>query len=264
MVKANNSFVSGSAFRGIVPQTIPPFGRFCVMDYRYLTPTVGGFLQQLAVCYVGRGYFFYVQGTIPKNKSPEEVDKNILAKYKIPASKFQRYRRKRWGIANLQYLRWENHFIILATHGIHVFFEAEVKRIKDVRREPILFEGYSISYQNGPKVRLAKETYENLKSYILGMAVHKQGAYITQEVRQLPYESYAPVRRQLLYILTSVNLRRKAAGLPLISYKSIRYRRNIYKPFAPPPPSPPPTFWLDYRWSRSKERKHRTRKQGSK
>lgn len=221
------------------------------MDYHYLTTTVGGFIQQLAVCYIGRGYWFYVKGTIPKNKDPQEVDEKLLTKYQIRASKFQRCRRKRLGVANLQYLRWENDFLILATHGIHIFFKEEAKRIKDVRREPIYFEGYSISYQNGhPKVGLAQENYENLKAYFLELAIHRQADYIADEIRRLPYESYAPVRRQLLYILTAVNKRRKAAGLPHVSYKCIRYKRTIYRPFAPAPPA--------HRWTRPGKRKPRT------
>lgn len=258
-VRANNSFISGSrAFREIVPlNNLSPREKY-VMDYHYETPTVGGFIQQLAVCYIARGYWFYVQGTIPKDKDPKEVDKKILAKYKIPSSKFQRYRRKRWGVANLQYLRWGNSFLILSTLGIHPFFKEESKRIKDVRREPIYFEGYSISLQNGhPKVGLTQETYENLRAYFLELAVHRKADYIAEEIQKLPYESYAPVKRQLLYILMAVNKRRKALGLAPVSYKSIRHKRTIYRPFSTEISFPPTPLW-----SRVLKRKHRTRKQG--
>lgn len=228
------------------------------MEYRYAATTVGGFVQQLSVCYIGRGYYFYVQGTIPKNKDPKEIDAKLLAKYQIPASKFQRCRRKHWGVANLQYLRWENSFLILATHGIHKFFNEEAKRIKDVRREPIYFEGYSISYQNGhPRVGLAQDTYEDLKAYFLEFAVHRQAATLAGEIKKLPYETYAPVRRQLLYILTAVNQRRKAAGLALVPYHCIGFKRNIYRPFAPALPSP-----TGDDWTRPRIRKHRVKKRG--
>ena len=36
------------------------------MDYRCAATSVGGFIQQLAVSYVGRGYWFYVTGVIPE------------------------------------------------------------------------------------------------------------------------------------------------------------------------------------------------------
>jgi hypothetical protein len=35
------------------------------MEYRCEATSVAGFIQQLAVAYVGRGYFFYVAGVIP-------------------------------------------------------------------------------------------------------------------------------------------------------------------------------------------------------
>ena len=43
-----------------------------VRAYRYEATSVAGFIQQLAVCYVGRGYWFYVTGTVPEHKDPAE------------------------------------------------------------------------------------------------------------------------------------------------------------------------------------------------
>jgi hypothetical protein len=40
--------------------------------YRCEATSVAGFVQQLAVAYVRNGYWFYVQGTIPKRKSPDK------------------------------------------------------------------------------------------------------------------------------------------------------------------------------------------------
>ena len=119
------------------------------MDYRYETTTVGGFVQQLASCYMEHGYWFYVQGTIPESKDLAEVDEKLLTKYQISVSKFQRCRRKQRGIASIQYLRYERTFLVLATYGIHDFFTEEYQVFKDVRRVPIQFMGYSIGYHNG-------------------------------------------------------------------------------------------------------------------
>ena len=41
------------------------------MGYRCVATSVAGFVQQLAVCYIGRGYYFYVRGGIPAHKDPE-------------------------------------------------------------------------------------------------------------------------------------------------------------------------------------------------
>jgi len=72
------------------------------MEYRYLTHSVGGFIQQLAVCYIQRGYWFYVTGNIPAGKDPAQIDLKLLDQYGIGLSKYQRCRRKKYGQANLQ------------------------------------------------------------------------------------------------------------------------------------------------------------------
>ena len=59
-----------------------------VMEYRYLTNSIGGFIQQLAVCYIQRGYWFYVVGSIPAGKDPEQIDRKLLDQYGISLSKY--------------------------------------------------------------------------------------------------------------------------------------------------------------------------------
>jgi hypothetical protein len=58
-------------------------------------------------------------------------------------------RRKSVGIANVHYLRYERTFVLLATHGHYPFFDEEEGNIRDVRRVPIKFCGYSISVKRG-------------------------------------------------------------------------------------------------------------------
>ena len=62
--------------------------------YRCETPTVAGFLQQLAVCYVRHGYWFYVSGVVPDTKDPRAVDEKLIAKYDIAVGRTTRARRK--------------------------------------------------------------------------------------------------------------------------------------------------------------------------
>src|SRR4051812_19044628 len=99
-------------------------------EYRYEAASVEGFIQQLAVSYLTNNYWFYVMGHIPEGKDARATDKRILEKYGIAASKFARYRRKGTGQANLQYLRHDRTFLILATHGKHPLFEAEAANIR--------------------------------------------------------------------------------------------------------------------------------------
>jgi hypothetical protein len=67
------------------------------MEYRCEATSVAGFVQQLAVSYIGRGYFFYVRGEIPEKKDPRIVDEHIIEKYGIAIGKTARARRKASG-----------------------------------------------------------------------------------------------------------------------------------------------------------------------
>src|SRR5437870_4167820 len=93
-------------------------GRIVVM-YRCEATSVEGFVQQLAVSYLGNGYWFYVVGEVPPGKDPRRVDEKLVARYQVDLSKWARARRKRAGLANLQYLRHGRLFVLLATHGMH-------------------------------------------------------------------------------------------------------------------------------------------------
>lgn len=207
------------------------------MKYKYLCASENGFVQQLAVAYVNHGYWFYVTGTIPNNKNAVLVDQKLIEKYNIAISKWARARRKVQGLANVQYLRHWQRFILIATRGTHEFFEQEGNTIKDIRREPILYAGYSIGYHQGvdrkwhASVRIHPKQYNLLKSYFLEIATQRSVGQIAQELRRLPFEPYAPVRRQLLNILRAINRTRGKAGLQSVAIESLRLRRRVLRPF---------------------------------
>jgi hypothetical protein len=207
------------------------------MDYHYVTHSIGGFIQQLAVCYLQRGYWFYVSGEIPPEKDPTAIDRKLLAQYEINLSKYQRCRRKKEGQANIQYLRYQHRFLLLATNGMHSFFEQEKSAICDARRIPMQCFGYSLKYQKGHAlVSLAKGTYRNLEAYFLESAVHRQAKTLAWELRSLPFEPYAPVYRQLFSIWKGVNEVRRQAGFELLPLTALRRKRRIYRPFEPAEP----------------------------
>jgi hypothetical protein len=203
--------------------------------YRSEATSVEGFVQQLAVAYLGNGYWFYVVGEVPEGKDPRRVDEKLIARYQIDLSKWARARRKRAGQANLQYLRFRRLFVILATHGAHAFFEEEASSIRDARKTPIRFRGYSISYRNGhPHVRIEQEEYKRLKAYFLELALHRSAERLGSELARLPFEPYAPIRRQLLTVLRAVNRERKRAGFELVPRSCFRFVRRVCRPFEPP------------------------------
>ncbi|MHB8901361.1 MAG: hypothetical protein ACYC6Y_21640 [Thermoguttaceae bacterium] len=224
--------------------------RFGDMEYRCVATSVSGFVQQLVSCYLPHGYWFYVSGVLPPRKDPQAIDQKLMAKYGIGVSRTSRARRKAVGIANVHYIRYQGRFLLLATHGFHPFYDDEAQSIRDVRRIPIKFEGYSISVAQGgflrrpaeasaavrdskwrARVQIERELYRGLKAYFEDIAVHRSTVQLARELADLPFEPYAPVRQQLLNLVRYINQRRKAANIEPLSFSVLRYRRRIVRPF---------------------------------
>ena len=214
------------------------------MQYRCEATSVTGFVQQIACSYLRHGYWYYVTGVIPKHKDPTVVDEKLIKKYGIAVSESTRRRRKRLGKANLQYLRYRNFFIIMATDGKHRFKDEEAERIRDVRRIPIKFAGYSIGYRRGGRtmagevdskwhahVEIDRETYKVLRDGLLDIASHRSLENLALAFYRVPFEPYAPVRRQLLLLLRKVNQARKRAGFEGVPVQILPLRRRVVRPF---------------------------------
>ncbi len=214
------------------------------MQYRAEATSVEGFVQQIACCYLRHGYWFYVCGHIPLHKDPYVVDQKLLAKYGIAVSESTRARRKRAGQANLQYLRHERFFVLLATKGQHRFYEEEGDRIRDLRRVPLRYSSYSISYRRGGRTRtgepdtkshahveIDRQRYLELKASFLALATHRSAENLALAFYRLPFEPYAPVRRQFLKILRAVNEARRQAGYARLPTAILPLRRRVVRPF---------------------------------
>jgi hypothetical protein len=100
----------------------------------------------------------------------------------------------------------------MATKGQHSFFETELKSIHDIRHTPLKIGGYCISYRRGGRTRsgdnpdlrwhahveIERRRYLELKAWLLELAVHRSAENLAKAFYQIPFEPYAPVRRQLL------------------------------------------------------------------
>jgi len=202
--------------------------------YESEATTLEGFIQQLAVSYVSRGYWWYVTGQIPDDKVPGDIDRKLIERYGITWKKWERARRKEQGLANLQYIRHGNFFVILASDGEHVFKQRETSRIQDARRKGIEYGGYLISFRNGHvQVRIDDETYRQLKAHYVGLALRRTKETLISEFYAAPFEPYAPIRRQMFNILREVNRVRKVAGFEQIPSSAIWLKRRILSPFVP-------------------------------
>ncbi|TWT44443.1 hypothetical protein RAS1_08580 [Phycisphaerae bacterium RAS1] len=208
------------------------------MEYRCVTTSVEGFVQQLAVAYITHGYWFYVAGDIPENKDPVGVDAKLIDRYGIAITKWARCRRKKQGLANMQYLRHERFFVLLATKGQHEFFERERLSVRDVRRVPIKFTGYCIGCRKGrdgrwhAAVRVETRTYADMRAFVFGAAMLAGDHIFARALRELSFEPYAGVRRQLLTALRKGNRARKIAGRAPLSHEVLQLRRRPTQPFS--------------------------------
>jgi len=201
-------------------------------EYRCVTTSVEGFVQQVAVQYLRHGYWFYVAGKIPEGKDPTVVDAKLIKRYGIDVSRWERARRKRAGLANMQYIRQDRFFLLMATHGLHWFFEDEAGQIRDARRVPIRFAGYSLSFRGGhSSVRIQQALFGQLKHSMMVSAPHASSESLIRSVQRLRFEPYAPIRQQLRSLIRAINRARSQAGLATLPLAPFPWKRRPVRPF---------------------------------
>ena len=218
------------------------------MPYRCEATSIEGFVQQIACSYLRHGYWWYVAGLIPPNKNPHDVDAKLIRQYDVDRSERRRASAKRRGEANMQYIRCGRFFLLMATKGDHPYKDGERNQLRDVRRVPIKFAGYSISYRRGGRTRqgepdpkwhahveIERAQYRLLRNYFLEQAVHRRAETLARAFYRIEFEPYAPIRRQLLAILRQVNRKRARHGFEPIPTDSLRLRRRVVSPFGQQP-----------------------------
>ncbi|QDV66081.1 hypothetical protein Mal65_52540 [Crateriforma conspicua] len=221
------------------------------MAYRCEVDSAEGMVQLIATNYLRHGYFWYVTGRIPVGKDPLKTDKKLIEKYGIDVSPWERTRRRKAGLANVQYARFKDWFILLVTEGHHQIRQPEDRggeknQLRDCRRVPIKFAGYSISYRRSgvtekgkplkwhAHVRIDRPTYKQLKAHFAGVACHRSPENLGEELGKLPFARYAPVRRQLLNLLRTANKKRQSQGYQPVPVEALRLRRGQVKIYRDP------------------------------
>ena len=205
--------------------------------------SAAGLIQYVATNLLTSGYRWYVTGWVPDRKAPEAVDAKLVAKYELDLPKWERSRRKRIGWASIRYVRHDRFFVMLATEGVHRWKLEEGSRIRDVRTNALKYGGYAVTIRRDTspnrrgagrwrvRVSIEAETYKRLKAYFLDLAVHRSVEELAAVFGRVPFEPYAPVRRQLLTILNAVNRARKKAGYRPVPSGVLRYRRRPVRVF---------------------------------
>ena len=243
--RSKRDFPEGSGFSGgLCHKTNPPTHNNLCMEYLCETTSDEGLVQLLACNYLPHGYWFYVTGWIPEGKDPRRVDTKLIEKYETNLSRATRSRRKHLGYANIQYLRCGRFFVLIATHGKHRFFEEEAACIQDIRRVPLKFTGYSISYRRGGRaadgkpdcqwhshVEIDREWYKLMQAQYCDAAIQDSTKRLALRFFHFPFEPYAPIRRQMFNLLKMVNTIRHRAGLGVLPYTVLPLRRRVVRPF---------------------------------
>jgi hypothetical protein len=203
-----------------------------VRDYRYVVSSPEG-LVKIATQLISRRcrYWFVVKGVLPPDTDRERIDRQLLEKYEVPATKDQAYQlRKRAKTdgqprATVRYLRFEQHFLLMATEGRSVF-HAE-RQFQDLRRVPLELFGYSLGFRNDrASVRIGDEQFRILKEHFRGIAVRYPCERLGEEINSLPFLRYAPVRDQLLQLVRVVNRTRAAWGLAPIPRDAVCLKKT--------------------------------------
>jgi hypothetical protein len=109
---------------------------------------------------------------------------------------------------------------------------------------PLKFAGYSIGYRPGGRtrdgrtdpswhahVKIERRQQLELAAHLSQLAKRRAPDSVANAIYNLPLEPYAPVRRQLLLLLRSVNRLRRSLGYSEVPTEVLPLRRRVLKPF---------------------------------
>ena len=202
-----------------------------IYAYHAQTTSRAGFLRMLTANYLPSEYLRYSHGHFKDEGHARRTELEIICRYDLALSKDQRYRRKKSGRSNLQFLRYRRFFLFVATPGDHGFHLRHAD-LRDFRRQPLHFEGYTVSYRAAHScVRLAPKTESKLRAYFLAIALNRRASQLAREFRSLPWLPYGPVVEQEMSILEAVNDKRKRRGYALVPESCIRRKLKVCRPF---------------------------------
>jgi hypothetical protein len=176
------------------------------MAYRCEAQSPEAVVQLIAASYLRHGFYWYVTGSIPAGKDPAVIDRKLIAKYGIDVSEWERRHRKQRGVANAHYLRYQQWFILLVSEGHHALKQPSAKggegeHLRDCRRTPIRFHGYSISYrragvtppadrhQSGTPTSHRRQHLSHTQDRFIDLATHRTADTLGQRIRSHPVRS---------------------------------------------------------------------------
>lgn len=169
--------------------------------------------------YMRYGYVHYYLREIPSHKDLLEVDRKLLLTYDVTNNRMLRAKRKKEGVRNVVYIRFNRTFILLATEGKQPAFD----RLKflDFSDSPLYFFGYSVGVKQGkPYIQIEPLRYKRLKKVAEKIALYQHDR-VEKFLKKVSPFSFKGVNGQRWKLYKLVNLKRKKAGLLRIQWKML-------------------------------------------
>uniref|UniRef100_C5DB35 Uncharacterized protein n=1 Tax=Geobacillus sp. (strain WCH70) TaxID=471223 RepID=C5DB35_GEOSW len=174
------------------------------MCTKYLCKRWQGLLEAI-INFAGQGYVYYHVTYLPAKKlnKADKIDQKILQKYNlINDTKDKRYHRKKRGLANFRYLRWEHIIVILHTEGTIIQRGQEEKHLTRFKLEQA--KKHAVTYD---------DSFSDIRVKPMVLAISEQ---LELEVRYLPKKN---VGQKLTVRLTKKMFRDKKAELAALAEK---------------------------------------------
>ena len=186
---------------------------------KHQADTLGEFLWKVAL-YMRYGYLRYAVRTIPEGKEFTKVDENIQRDFSVSRNRMERMRRRKKGLANVVFVRFNHTVIRLATDGTHELFD-KIDAL-DFRQNPLHFSGYSIGIKgHKPYIQITGRRFKAIRKQGQGIALHNHRK-VTDYVQRISPFSFSGVADQRWKLVKEINRRRKKAGVPRIQWEEAK------------------------------------------
>lgn len=180
--------------------------------YNAEAKTSAEIIRRLTKYYLPYGYYFFKVSTIPAHKDVTKVDRNIIEKYGLSISRTTRARQKEKGVARVQYLRYEHQVFLIATEGVHHFFDD--KSVRDCRHTPLPVWYYWITAtKNRYHVSVCPESYQAVREKLYRLIENGQEMSAIEEVNALPWLNYPGVQKQKRRLIQELHRTCKRRGV---------------------------------------------------
>ena len=169
----------------------------------YTVHNLGQLLVKLNL-YLRYGYVRYAVRHIPENKALEQIDAKILKAYDVTFHRTTRANRRKKGLANVVYVRFDRMFILLANEGKSETFERI--RYHYFCNAPWHFQGYSIGIKgHKPNIIVEPKRWKAIREKARGIALHDRGKVVRhfQQIRPFTFAGITQQKWKLFLIVVA-------------------------------------------------------------